>query len=242
MKGNKYRILYAVPGVGLDGRELFRRKKILNSIASEKFEFDVKAVSEGPEAIESVYDESMCIPPLLKLLKNYEKDFDGVIIGCYGDPGIEAAREILNIPVVGPGESSMVFATLLGRRFSVVTVLESVFPIIESVAVRVGVSKKMVSVRDANMRVLELGNDTEKSRRKIEEAALRAIKEDGVDTIILGCMSEAFLGLDKLLSEKLEIPIVNPVVSSVKVAESMISSGYLHSRIAYPPKEAILNN
>ncbi|MDG6933630.1 MAG: hydrogenase expression protein HupH [Nitrososphaerota archaeon] len=242
MNERVFKLLYAVPGVGLDKAELKRRERILNSIASEGTNVEVRAVTEGPESIESVYDEFMCVPPTTKLIQEAERSFDGVIIGCYGDPGIEAIRETVRIPVVGPGESSMLFASLVGRRFSVVTIAKSVFPMIEGVAERVGVASKLISIRETEMRVLDVGVDVERSKRKIEDASVKAIREDGADTIILGCMSEAFLGFDKELSKSLGVPVINPVATAVKVAEGLMSSGLTHSKLAYPSRGELVRN
>ena len=47
-----------------------------------------------------------------------KKGFDGVAMGCLDEPGVDAAKEILSIPVVGECEAAMHFASLVGRKFS----------------------------------------------------------------------------------------------------------------------------
>jgi len=64
-----------------------------------------------------------------QIIEGEREGFDGVLVDCFGDVGVKTAREITNIPVVGPGEASMVFAVALGHRFSVITVLKSAVPI-----------------------------------------------------------------------------------------------------------------
>ncbi|MEM3684088.1 MAG: aspartate/glutamate racemase family protein [Conexivisphaerales archaeon] len=227
------RVLYAVPGVGLEGKELERRKKILNSLASGDVKVEVKAVDEGPESIESPYDEYLCVPPTIKLVRSFEKDFDAAIIGCFGDPGIEALRDAVKIPVAGPGESSMLFASTLGHKFSVITINRGVFSIIEGIAERLGVAKRMASIRGTGLTVTETNEKPEMAKTKLLEASREAVERDGADTIVLGCMSEAFLGFDKVISEKLGVPVVNPVVASLRMAESYVRSNLVHSPLAY---------
>jgi allantoin racemase len=203
-------------------------------MASKGVRVEVKAVSEGPESIESPYDEFLCVPPTIRLVSSSEEEFDAVIVGCFGDPGIDALRQAVRIPVVGPGESSMLFACTLGYKFSVVTVKRSVFSMIEAIAERLGVSKRLLSIRETGMSVAEVNSDHDAAKKKLIEASKDAVKKDGADTIVLGCMSEAFLGYDKEIAGELNIPVVNPVLTSLRMAESLVSSGLVHSRIAYP--------
>ena len=92
-------------------------------------------VESGPSSIESAYEEYLSVPGAVEKAIQAEKDsFDGIILGCFGDPGLEALREMVKIPVVGPGETAMHIAAMLGHRFSIVTVLDSVVPSLERLA------------------------------------------------------------------------------------------------------------
>ena len=55
---------------------------------------------------------------------------DGVFITCFGDPAVPAARELVDIPVVGGFEPAVSTALNLGERFAVVTALDNVVPMI----------------------------------------------------------------------------------------------------------------
>ena len=78
----------------------------------------------GPASIESHYDEALAVPGLLAEIAAGERDgVDGYVIACFGDPGLDAARELAAGPVVGIAEAAMHAATFLGRGFSVVTTL-----------------------------------------------------------------------------------------------------------------------
>ena len=84
--------------------------------------------------------------------------------------------------------------------------------------------------------VLELGDDSYGAVRAGCEAAIGA----GADTLILGCMSMAFLGVAERLSTELEVPVLNPARTALKAAEGLVSSGMAHSKRAFPvpPKVA----
>ena len=80
----------------------------------------------GPASIESHYDEALSVPGLLAEIARAqagEPTADGFVIACFGDPGLDAARELADGPVVGIAEAAMHAASFLGRGFSVVTTL-----------------------------------------------------------------------------------------------------------------------
>jgi len=237
------RILYVIPGTmsktELGEEELGRRKKILQKNAGKDTVVDITDIEEGPSSIESSYEEYLSIPATVERVVQSEKEgYDGVILGCFGDPGLDDMRETVKIPVIGPGETSMVTAAILGHRFSIITVMDSVIPSLEKLAKVVGVERKLASVRSVNIPVLELGKDMEVTKKKIIEEAEIALEHDRSDVIILGCMSMAFMGISEEIQEKLGIPVVNPAYVSLKILEALISSHLSPSKRAfpYPPK------
>jgi len=229
------RVLYIVPGVGLSRDELNRRKQILNALAKNRLQVDVKAVKEGPLSIESYYDEFLSVPPTLQLAKEAEEEgYSATILGCFGDPGIEAMREVLQIPVIGPGESSLHTAAMLGQRFSILSILRNIIDPLRTMARKQGLTEKLVSVRVIDKPVLSVGEDVEATKRALLDAGRAAIQEDEADTLVLGCMSEAFLGFAEDLQKRLDVPVVNPVAVSVKMAELFLDAHLSHSKKAYP--------
>ncbi len=132
-------------------------RREIKSYVSENTEVGVCNLDYGPESIESEYDEALCIPNFLEKAKQAEEEgYQGVISDCFGDPGVKPAREILNIPVVGPCESSMLVASSLAKSFSIVTVLPNVVPMIENISKTLGVDRNVASIRYVNIPVLEV--------------------------------------------------------------------------------------
>jgi len=167
--------LYLIPGwiTQRDGgaEELARRRATVQRVAGDNWTMDAWEVVGGPLSIESAYEEYLSVPGAVERLVEAERaGFDGAVLGCFGDPGIDAMREMVSIPVIGPGEASMLFAASLGHRFGIVTVMDSVVPLIERLAWQVGVDRKLASVRSINVPVLELGRDP-------DETFVRMVKE-----------------------------------------------------------------
>ena len=75
-------------------------------------ETEIEAVSPawGPRSIEGHYEDQLAAVATLEVIQEHGSSFDGVVIACFGDPGLHAAREVSPVPVVGIAEASMLIA------------------------------------------------------------------------------------------------------------------------------------
>ena len=55
---------------------------------------------------------------LNKIIQAADQGYDAVAIGCFLDPAMQEARELVPIPVLGLGEASMLMACMYGHKFS----------------------------------------------------------------------------------------------------------------------------
>jgi len=233
------RIAYVVPGPMSKGpmglKEMRRREALLNSWAFPGTEVAVVDVPEGPASIESAYEEALCVPATIELILKCERDgFDAAIIGCFGDPGLEAARELARMPVVGPCESSLLLAAGLGHKFSILTIVDSMVAGQELLAYKAGVREKLASVRATGIPVLDLMKDVEKTKARLIEVAGRCVREDRADAFLFGCMTMSFLDMAEEIAAAVGAPAVNAGKAALKHAETLVSMGVSHSKTAYP--------
>lgn len=191
-------------------------------------------IATGPVSIECEFDEAMSVPGIVaEALAAERSGADAIIIDCMGDPGLKAAREVVSIPVLGPSETSMHLAAMLGHAFSVVTVLDSVVPMIENLAKVYGTSSKLVSVRVINIPVLELEAAPEKLTQELVKASLAAVENDGAHAIVLGCTG--FLGCAEAIDTALKVkgynlPVIDPIPATVCIAAGIVRAGLTHSK------------
>lgn len=233
------KVAYVVPGPMSKGpmglAEMQRREGLLNGWAFPGTEVSVIDVAEGPASIESAYEEMLAIPPTLDLIARCEAEgYDAAIIGCFGDPGLEAARELVTMPVVGPCESSLLLAAGLGHRFSVLTIFEGLIAGQEYLAIRAGVRDKLGSVRATGIPVLDLMKDPDATRARLIEVASACVREDRADALLFGCMTMSFLDMGDEISAAVGVPVVNAGRAALKQAETLVSMGLAHSKKAYP--------
>ena len=184
----------------------------------------------GPRSIEGHYDDIVAAAATLEVVRERARDFHGVVIACFGDPGLFAAREVSPVPVVGIAEAAMLTACTVAHRFSVVTVLPRVKPWIEDTVRLHGLEARCTSVRTTPLTVLDCERDPAAAEREIVRAGRLAVDEDGAEAICLGC---AGMGpVDKTVERQLGIPVLDGVACAVKLLEGLVDYGLATSRVA----------
>ncbi len=209
------------------------REATLQEFVGPGVTVEARPHGKGPASIESMWEEYLSVPGLLEAVVELEREgFDAIVPGCFGDPGIDAARELVAIPVLGPGATSMLVAANLGHRFSVVTVLESVVRPLENLARLTGVEPKLASVRQIGIPVLELNADPDATFGRLIEVSRQVIKEDRADVLVLGCGTLSFRAAE--LQDAVGVPVVNPLQVTLRMAELLVACGLSHSKRSYP--------
>ncbi|GER22603.1 hypothetical protein NCCP1664_11000 [Zafaria cholistanensis] len=184
---------------------------------------EVVAVSPamGPASIESHYDEALAVPGLLREIAAGEAGgFDAYVIACFGDPGLEAARELASGPVVGIAEAAMHAASLLGRSFSVVTTLGRTVGRARDLAGHYGLAGRCAGYHACEIPVLDLEDPASDAARTITALAARALETDGSDAVVLGCAGMA--DLCHAMSQEIGAPVVDGVAAATLLAESLV--------------------
>ena len=178
----------------------------------------------GPASIESHYDEALSVPGILEQIAIGEAEgSDGYVVACFGDPGLDAARELATGPVVGIAEAAFHLATLLGRRFAVVTTLSRTVGRAEDLVRQYGFTARCDAVYAVDIPVLELDDPASDARAAVIEQSRLAMMRPGVDAIVLGCAGMADLCAD--ISREIGIPVIDGVAAATKLVESLVSLG-----------------
>ena len=183
----------------------------------------------GPVSIESHFDEAVSVLGVLDEIRAGEREgVDAYIIACFGDPGLNAARELTRAPVIGIAEAAFHAATLISTRFSVVTTLPRTTIIAEHLLDSYGMASRCRRVRAADIPVLELEENPDLALERIIEECLKAKQEDGIGAIVLGCGGMA--DLTPQISAAVGLPIVEGVTAAVKLAEALVGLGLQTSK------------
>ncbi|MDX6535025.1 MAG: allantoin racemase [Gaiellales bacterium] len=185
-------------------------------------------VDDGVPFIDGFYDEALAAAGVARCILERRGTFDAAIIGCFGDPGLYASRELTDAPVIGIAEASFSLAMSLGHRFGVVATLDRGVPGTIDLLRHYGIESRCASIEASGAEVVDLGEDPLSALAQLEEAGRRAVA-GGAEVLCLGC--GLMLETRAALEERLGVPVVEGVPAAVVLAESLVRLGLRTSKI-----------
>jgi len=189
----------------------------------------VKSIRDAPPAIECEYDRVLAEHLVVREVISASKEgFDAVIINCFDDPGLRASREVSQIPVFGIGETSLYYALILGDNIAIISTGKYSLIAYRRKARELGIEDRVVYISGIEIPVLELRTREKAVREALLSEIKKAVESCGAEVIVLGC--GGFIGLSEELSRESGVPVIDPTLVTVKIAESAVKLGYVHSK------------
>ena len=191
-------------------------------------------INQGPASIESAVDEVLAAPGVVDAAIKAEADgAQAVVIDCMLDPGLDAAREAVSIPVIGCGEAAMRAA---GARFAVVTVLQRQERAFADLARKYGLADRMTETIGIGVPVLALETDRETALSATIRGAKQAV-ERGATCIVFGCTG--MLGFaDEVIASLDGIQVIDPLPNAIEAAYRAVQNGQTTDKSVFPAPEA----
>ena len=183
--------------------------------------------ADGPPSIEGYFDEVFAIPGMIGEIQK-RPTASACVIACFDDTGLDAARCVGDMPVVGSGEAAFHMASLIAGKFSVVTTLSRSVPAIEHNLARYGLASRCARVRASDVPVLELEMPGSNARVRISEEIERAIRDDRAEAVVLGCAGMADFAA--VLSREHGVPVLDGIACAVRLCESLVGLGLTTSK------------
>lgn len=162
------------------------------------------------------------------------------MIACFGDPGLLAARELAQGPVVGIAEAAMHMATLVATRFSIVTTLPRTLIVARHLLRQYGFEHHCAALHAIDLPVLALEDGSGLAQEKVRQRCIQAKREDGSGAIVLGCGGMADLAQE--LTRELGLPVIDGVTAAVKMVESLVALGLdtsKHGDLDFPLRKTV---
>lgn len=187
----------------------------------------VRHLEVGPPHLEYHLYEHEAFSPMLALMREAEADgCHAAVIGCFYDGGLRELREALTIPVVGMAEASLLLATTMGHKFSIVVGRRKWVPKMSDNVVLQGLERRLASFRSVEMGIPDVLADPDRFFDRVLEEGRRAVEEDGAEVIVLSEISTPAFW--ERARRELPVPLVDPGVACWKWAELVAD---LHERL-----------
>jgi allantoin racemase len=192
----------------------------------------------APTTIESRMEElELARAVIERTIEAERRGYDAVITACFGDPGVDAAREMVRIPVIGPGETALLTARMLSSHFSILTPVAGTLPIAREQAHKVGVDKYVASIRPFGVPIARIRQKEPAMLDQLVALGRRCVEEDGAELLVFACASMSVLADD--IADRIGVPVIDAVKLSLRAAEMIVGAGLVHSAIAFPSPGAL---
>jgi Asp/Glu/hydantoin racemase len=170
-----------------------------------------KAIPDQPYGIHDDETENIAVPKIIELAKKWE-GIDALIISCAGDPAVHELRNILDIPVIGAGESTALLALRYGKVFGTLGITKD----IPKAYTRI-LGDRIVGTCDVPGVVSTLDLMNEDGRKNVINKAFE-LKNLGAEVIALACTGMSTIGIAKEIEKACGIPVIDPVIAEGLVA------------------------
>ena len=142
--------------------------------------------TNGPYTIEGALDAALATAGMLEVVAAYTHPFDALVVACFGDPGVEALRMLVRVPVIGIGAASFMQAGFLSQHFAIVTPVAGTPERYAAVAATMGLERQFVGAYPTPLSVADFESDDPAVLETLVFHAEQAVK-DGADCLLFGC-------------------------------------------------------
>lgn len=148
-------------------------------------------------------------------------DAEAVIVAAFGDPGLQALRAALPVPVTGIAEAGMAEAAAGGRRFAVVTTTADLAAHIAETAAHYG-HDRFAGTWTTPGEPAALTADPQALLRALEAGCRRAVAEGGAEAVVIGGGPLAEAARD--LAPLAPVPLIEPIPAAVRLTFARLAS------------------
>lgn len=213
--------------------------KAVEPVLPPDVDVSVHNIDQGHDCIQNRTDWLENGFPVVRLAKSLQdQGFDGIWLSDFDMCGVEAAREVIDIPIIGGFPTSAFTALGLSQRFGILTILPSTLAMQQGHVLTYGQSENFAGIAPIDCPVDQLSN-VDVVVAKSFPVALKLINERGAQSLLLGCTG--FVGvaekLSALLSEALQayVPVIDPNQAGIGYLISLVRMGVRPSRLCYSP-------
>lgn len=217
-----------------------RRRSALAHHAGPETELELFSADSGVPYVESGLEIHLSGLAVARKVVEVADRFDAVVGSAFLDNGLDAARELVDIPVVGPARTTLYLAATLADRFGIVMAAGDLGKHAWDRAKLCGVVDRVVGIRTLDVTVDRFFREPEVATEATIELGRGLIEEHGAQALVLGCGATS--GLTERMTETLGVPVLDPVLVALKHAEMLVSLGLSQSKAAYPTNERVLRS
>ncbi|MDX9863944.1 MAG: aspartate/glutamate racemase family protein [Anaerolineaceae bacterium] len=203
-------------------------EKSARSVIDSKTQLVMVTPEDAPKAIEGYYSETLSAKAVLEEVARHKEQADAYVLACFSDPGLHAARSIVNVPVIGIAEAAMHTAVQIAHNFSILTPLHRFHSILMRLVRSYHMEDYCAGVETFEAHVSEAASQSEDIYGMCLKIARIAVGQKNAESVILG--GAVMAGMEQRLTIELGVPVLDPVKCAVAEAEKLAKLGLMTSK------------
>lgn len=178
----------------------------------------------GPDVIRTHLDHAVGMHAALDLAARHAAGTDAVLLAASFDPGTEAIREALGVPVLGISEAAIAMARLLGRRIGYVTAGAASTPLYRDTLARYGMDRDRADWQVVETPAAYAPGDRSGVETILSDAVAR-LAGNGADVAVL--LGAVFAGTARRLGPASPLPLVDGGLAGALMLDALTRAGAL---------------
>ena len=228
------RLLVINPNISGDVTALIRAEA--ERSAGPGTELVVETAASGVEYIETRLESLIAAGAVAEVIAAHAGDVDGVVVAAFGDPGMPALKELVDVPVIGITEAALCAAALQGHRFSIIAISDRITAWYRECVEGFGLGGRLASIRSISQALGGIGAVQHDFGPTLVALAKQAVAEDGADVVILA--GAPLAGLAREVADQIPVPVVDGIGAGIRLAEAVVglaSGTHRAGAFAAPP-------
>ena len=219
--------------------DLEAKKQSLQAVLRPDTEVDMFAAASGVPYVESSFELYVSSAAVArKVVEVARQGYDAIVGTAFLDNGLDAARELVDIPVVGPAKTTLYMAATLANRFAVIAAAGDLPKHVWAYAKVLGVVDRLVAIPTLKCTVADFLRNEAQAVTMIVAMGRQLMEERGAEALVLGC--GATTGLAPRVADALGIPVLDPGLTAFKYAEMLVDLGLSHSKRTFPYNDRVM--
>lgn len=213
--------------------DLERKRRSLQTVLRPDTHLEMFVAHSGVPYIESSFEFYLSEAAVArKVVEVAQMGYDAIIGTAFLDNGLDAARELVDLPVVGPAKTTLYLASTLANSFAVIMAAGDLPKHVRAFAKVLGVADRLVAVPTLKCTVADFLHDEDNAVAMTVAMGRQLMEEHEAEALVLGC--GATTGLAARITHELGIPVLDPGLTAVKYAEMLVDLGLSQSKRTYP--------
>ncbi|WP_320669048.1 aspartate/glutamate racemase family protein [Patulibacter defluvii] len=194
------------------------------SLAGDGLALDFATAGGGAEGIDTLLDMTIAAVETARVVAAQRDRYDAYVVACGVDPGLDAARQVTDKPVVGIAEAALLYTWPLGLRYSLLTTGRASVAYLDQLVRTKGLDARLASIATVEATTTGMmGDDGDGLYDAFLAVAREQIEERLAEVLVV--TGSIMTPLARRLEADTGVPVVSGLPCAVTLAASLVRLG-----------------